>query len=60
MRPQVADRHLKRIASDSDHWRNWLELLAELRRGSEGDAAQLDRTPKAPELRTSGTHPALN
>jgi hypothetical protein len=31
------DRHLKRVASDADHWRNWLKRLAELRRASEGD-----------------------
>jgi hypothetical protein len=31
-----SDRHLKRVASDADHWRNWLERLAELRRASEG------------------------
>jgi hypothetical protein len=46
MRPQVADCHLKGIASDAEHWHNWLERLAELRRTNEGDAAQLDRPPK--------------
>jgi hypothetical protein len=32
-----SDRHLKRVASDADHWRNWLERLAELRRASEDE-----------------------
>jgi hypothetical protein len=31
------DRHSKRLASDAEHWRNWLERLVELRRAIEGD-----------------------
>jgi hypothetical protein len=33
------DGHLKRLASDADHWHHWLERLAELRRASDGDEA---------------------
>ena len=34
-----SDAHMKRIASDADHWHNRLERFAELRRASEADEA---------------------
>jgi hypothetical protein len=42
-----SDRHLKRVASDADHWHNWLERLAELRRANEGDEARHIAATKA-------------
>jgi len=36
-----------RLASDAEHWRNWLERLAELRRAREGDEAPGSGTKKA-------------
>jgi hypothetical protein len=36
-----SDAHMKRIASDADHWRNRLERFAELRRASEFKATGL-------------------
>jgi hypothetical protein len=36
-----SDAHMKRIASDADHWRNRLERFAELRRASEPKATGL-------------------
>jgi hypothetical protein len=45
------DRHSKRVASDAEHWHNWLERLAELRRASEGDEARGIPRKKAMRLR---------
>jgi hypothetical protein len=44
-----SDNHLKRIASDADHWQNWLERLAELRRATEDDEAHHTAGTKAME-----------
>ena len=48
-----SDAHMKRIASDADHWRNRLERFAELRRASEPKATGLAFRESSPLVKPS-------
>jgi hypothetical protein len=48
-----SDAHMKRIASDADHWRNRLERFAELRRASEPKATGLAFRESSPLVEPS-------